>query len=254
MISTEWLTGTIGLATYFGQKPIKMTQSQVTQALKAETYITQRAKSWAAAKRPGQLPKDMLGIADYDMVITALGTPELAHPDISRLPSNWQLDFVTAFMDIGYYLQSQQPAVKMSGGFIAREIEPPSSDKSRFMWACNAINDIHNIYDLFDAGALTVIEADAFKQLFPETALFTATEYLKAAIEYIYNNEKPTMASWQLQGLSALMGVPMADFQDVAGWQMGYDRPKGPGRPPLSKPLNIAKAQLTDSQQLDSPA
>jgi len=253
MLSSEWLVGTIGLSAYFGMKRPGITQAMVSQALQVEKYVKRRAEAWAAAKKPAKLVEMKLNENDYDMIVTALQNPNQAQPDISSLPTDMALDFLTAFVDIGYYLHENMPSLQLSGGLIAREIEPPSSDKTRFVWSCNIINDVRLMFDLLDSGAVTEIEGKAFTTLFPEIAMLTAVTYLKTAINFMYDNEKPTMASWQLQGLSAMLGVRLTDFSDVLGWQVGYDE-KGPGRPVGAKTVNFAKSNLTDSQKLDSPA
>ncbi len=254
MISSEWLTGTIGLEAYFGLKSPKVAPTQLKQALRAETYIQNRADAWANSKRPARLESNPIPLTQYDQIITSLNHPYQAHPDIRAIPHEFSLDFLTAFLDIGNYLQQHEPSLKISQGFLGREIEPPDSDKIRFLWICNMINDLRRVFDLLDSGALTHVEATTFKELFPETALLTAVTYLRTGINFIYDKQKPTLASWQIAGLSALMGVPVADFNDVVAWQAGYDQSPGPGRPAVAKPVNLADSNLTDSQKLDSPA
>lgn len=252
MLLNEWLAGTIGLSAYFGIKPVTVSKSQITQAMNAEKYILTRIRSWVAATKPSKFEIGDISMADYDLIVSNMQSPQLAHPDMSRIDPSMQVDFYTAFLDLGYYLKEIRPAVAHSGGLIAREVEPPSSDKARFTWACNIVNDIKYVFDLLDAGALTGVEADAFRRLFPETALFTASTCLQEIIGFIYSKEKSTLASWQLSGLSALMGVPITDFNDVLTWQAGYNPTKGPGRPPSQAP-NLAGQAATDSQRKDFP-
>lgn len=249
---TEWLTGIVGLNSYFGGVPLVVTKAQINQALTAQKYVDNRIKSWMEAKKPAKFIPGEFTLADYDLVISALQTPKISHPNMTRLDPSLQLDFYTAFLDIGYYLKKNQPAVVLSRGLVAREVEPPTTDKSRFMWACNIINDVKYIFDLLDSGALTPVEADVFKELFPDIAAYTATACITAAINFIYDNDKPTLSSWQLQGLSALMGVPVSDFNDVLTWQAGYNPTKGPGRPPSQAP-NLAGQAATESQRKDFP-
>ena len=252
MSTPEWIVGTIGLQDFFGVRPIRLTKPQVLQALNVEKYIKGRAKVWADSKKPAKLPKLPFNVSDYDQLVTALHLPDSAQPDISQVDEEFQLDIAAQFIDISHFLASQEPALRMSQGFISREIEPPDSDKARFVWTCNILEDIHLVYDLLDAGALTQVEATAFKTLYPETAFLTAKAYMSSAIDYVYDEEKPTIASWQALGLSALMGVPVSDFQSVLTWQAGYSSTKGPGRPPSQAP-NLAGQAATDSQRKDFP-
>ena len=248
MIVTEWIMGTIGFAALFGQAPIKITPRQVKQALLCGNYIKTRATAWANSSRPAKIPSFGITAKDYDSVIN-LVTSEKAAPNLSTVPDDLSLDVLVQFLEVQAYLVSISPAIKVSQGLFGREIEPSTTDKSRFCWSCNTINDIRIIFDLLDAGALTNVEAEAFKTLFPNIAMEVAVQYLTTTIDYIYTNEKPTMASWQLQGISALLGVPMADFNDVMQWQGGYEQ-QGPGRPPSSKAPDFAKDSMSDMQSL----
>lgn len=252
MISSDWIAGTIGLDWYLGLSPLKMTATQMARALKAEEYVKNRAKQWISTRKPGKITMGGLKLGDYDAVTTALQNPLHSPPDISGLTGDIQMQVLIKGMEIGFYLQENLPSTKLSGGIIAREVTPPISDQTRFMWACNAINDVRRIYDLLDAGALTVVEANAFKTLFPDLAMVTATSYLEAMINFIYSEEIPTIASWQALGLSALMGTPITDFNDVLTWQAGYSSTKGPGRPPSQAP-DLANQSATDSQRKDFP-
>jgi len=252
MINTDWLAGTIGLEWYLGLTPLNLTRTQVKQSLRAEEYVKTRAKSWVAARKPSKLIPGKLPLSGYDMVVTALHNPLHSPPDISGLEGELVITLLTKYMEIGFYLQKQLPTTKLSSGFIAREVTPAISDQTRFMWSCNAINDVRIIFDMLDAGALTKIEADAFKELFPDLALFTATTYLEESINFLYSSQAPTLTSWQALGLSALMGAPISDFSDVMTWQAGYNGPSGPGRPP-SKAPDLASANATDTQRKDIP-
>jgi hypothetical protein len=247
----EWLLGTIGLDGYFGFRPIKITKSQLNQSARYQELLKRRAQQWAASKKPAKFQKPKYSERDYDLLVTALMSPEKALPDLTFVPDNLSADIVSTYLNISYYLYSVQPATKISKGFLGREIEPPSSDKMRFVWACNAIDSIEFVLNLLDQGALTPAEANAFTSIYPDVAADTAVAYLKEAVNYMYDNEKPTMASWQLQGISALLGAPVADFNDVMQWQSGYEQ-QGAGRPPETKSPNIAQFNMSDMQDLST--
>jgi hypothetical protein len=253
MSLADWVVGTIGLSSFFGEHKIKITKHNLAQALQEDKIIAKRAKEWAASNKPAKFIPPKLNNNDYDRIVSSLHVPQVAQPDISQLDPDSQLDVLAGFIDISNYLAEKEPAVRLSGGFISREIEPPDSDKSRFMWSCNIINDVTSIFDLLDSGALTAIEAEVFRELFPDLAMKTAKAYITAAIDYVYYNKKPTIASWQAVGLSALMGAHITDFQDVIGWQMNYDGGSGPGRPSGPKAPNLSGANITDSQKLGEP-
>lgn len=254
MLQSDWITGTIGLKAYFGLGKIKLTQAQYIQALKADKYIQSRANAWISAQKASKLPKNKITTADYDDLAAALDNPFDANPDISILPEEFQLDTIARYLDIRGWLEANQPAVTFSGGLIAREIPPSDTAKTKFMWSANMINDITHVFDLLDSGALTQFEATVLREIFPDFTMAVLLAYLNASLDYIYNEKKPTLAGWQLLGLSTLAGVPITSFEDVLQWQTGFPEAGGPGRPAADKAPNLAQPNLTDSQKLDAPA
>jgi hypothetical protein len=254
MLASDWITGTIGLSAYFGLGKMKVTQKMYLDSLQADKIIAKRAKAWVAAKRPGKLPKAEIGTKDYDSLVAALDNPFDANPDISVLPEDLQLDVIARYLDVRGWLEQHQPAIKMSGGLIAREIPPPESDKLKFMWSANMINDVTQIFDMLDAGSLTLFEASALREIFPDFTMAVLLAYINATLDFVYNEDKITLSGWQTLGLSTLAGVPITSFDDVLQWQSGFPQPDGPGRPPGDKAPNLAQPNLSDSQRLDSPA
>ena len=252
MISIDWIAGTIGLPVYFGRKPLKITKSKLIEATKIGDIIGQRAKAWAEATRPGKRLPPMISMCQYAVISSAVKDPSSFHPDLAAAPEEVQADLLARFIDISYYLKDKEPATLLSQGLIAREIEPPATDKARYLWACSMIDNVGRIFDLLDVGAVTLAEADALKVLFPDLAMEIAVAYLRAAIEFIYTKNKPTLASWQLQGLASLLGVPLTDFNDVVMWQANFDTNQGPGRPSQKAP-NLAENAFSDMQQLGIP-
>lgn len=253
-IQSDFLTGILGLSAYFGMKRIKITSAMIAESSNIEKTVRTRAKAWAGMTRAGKFTPSTLRVGDYDNIIAALESPYQANPDISGLPLDMQTDVVVKYLDIRGWLEDNRPALKFSQGVVAREIEPSETDKTKFIWSCGMIDNVRRIFDLLDSGALSLPEALAFKDLFPELALFVAQEYLRATIDYMYNEKKPTLSGWQLVGLSALMGVPTTSFDDVLQWQSGFDQGGGPGRPASDKTPNLAQPNLTDLQKLDNPA
>lgn len=251
-LETEWLSGTAGIPFYFGLGKLRITQSRMNEAENAMRAVKKRAKQWAEAKRPEQPPKPKYSMSDYDDVIAALDNPMQANPDISQVPVDLQADFVAKYLDIRAWLYEHQPAIKFTGGLIAQELPPADSDKTKFMWAVNVLDDITRIFDLLDAGCLAPSEAMAIREVFPEFTLIVAVEYLRAAVDHLYKQQYQALSGWQLAGLSALAGVPMTSFQDVMTWQMNYE-PTGPGRPQGSKAPDVAKNEASDMQALSVP-
>jgi hypothetical protein len=248
-LAAEWLTGTAGLPFYFGTKRYRITESMLREAAQVDRMITRRAKQWAESKRPSQPPKAKYKVADFDDVIAALDNPMQANPDLTQVPAELQVDFVAKYLDIRAWLDANQPAIKFTGGLIAQEIPPADTDKMRFMWSVNTIDDIGRVFDLLDAGCITPPEASVMRDIFPEFTMAVAVAYIKAAIDYLYKNQYSALSGWQMAGLSALAGVPVTSFQDVMLWQSNYE-PMGPGRPPGSKAPNLAQNEASDMQAL----
>ncbi len=249
MLENEYFTGLLGIKFYFGVgKPPAMAKT-VAEAAKVRKYIQTRAKAWAAQRAPEQPPKATLKLADYDSLIGLLDNPMDANPDVSKVPDELQLDVVAKYIDIRSWLEANQPALKFSGGLIAQEIPPPDSDKMRFMWAADIINDVSKIFDLLSAGCLTPVEAQVMRDIYPEVGLEIATRYILASIEHLQKTPYSALSGWQMAGLSALAGVPVTSFQDIMSWQMNYE-PMGPGRPQGSKAPNLAQNEASDMQAL----
>lgn len=251
-LATEWLSGVAGLPFYFGIKRLRLPQSRLVEADNIDRLLKKRAKQWAELKRPEQPPKAKYTAADFDTVIAAIDNPMDANPDLTQLPSDMQIDFVAKYLDIRAWLYENQPALKFSGGLIAQELPPAESDKMKFMWSVNILDDIGRVFDLLDAGCLAPSEAMAMREVFPEFTMALMVAYLHASIDHLYKNQYQAMSGWQLAGLSALAGVPITSFQDVMTWQMNYE-PTGPGRPQGSKAPNLAKNEASDMQALGVP-
>jgi hypothetical protein len=251
-LTSEWLSGTVGLPFYFGTRRLKVSQARLKEAFKIEKLIEQRAQAWVKKARPAQPPKAKYTLDDYDNVVAALDNPLQANPDITQLPEEFQVDFIAKYLDIRAWLSQYQPAIKFSGGIIAREIPPPDSNKIKFMWAVNVLDDLGRVFDLLDAGCLAPSEAMALREVYPEFIMGVMVAYLNATVDYIYENEFFSLSGWKMAGLSALAGVPITSFQDVMSWQMNYDQ-EGPGRPQGSKAPNLAQNNVSDMQALGAP-
>jgi len=252
MVQNEYFTGLLGLKFYFGVGKPKGIPSTLAESARFKKTVKERAKEWANQKRPTQPPKATYTTADYDNVIALLDNPLDANPDLMKIPPELQVDVVAKYLDIRSWLEANQPVIKFTGGLIARELPPAEIDQIRFMWSVNMIDDVSRIFDLLAAGCLTPVEAQVMQEIYPEVALAVVVEYIKAAIDYLYDNQFSALSGWKLAGLSALIGVPITSFEDVMSWQMNYDQ-QGPGRPPGSKAPNLAENNVSDMQALSAP-
>lgn len=252
MSVSDYIAGTLGIRAYFGSSPVKITKGKLQAADNYLKEIRSRAKQWANLRRPTQPPKAVFGLDQYDAIVTALDNPLDANPDISGLPEDMQTDLIAKYLDVRSWLEQHEPAIRLSGGLIAQEIPPPSSEKTKFMWSVDMLNDITRVFDLLDAGCLAPSEAMALRDVYPDFTMTLVVEYIKAAIDYLYTNQFSALSGWQLAGLSALAGVPITSFQDVMSWQMNYES-TGPGRPSSGKAPNLAKSEASDMQALGVP-
>lgn len=248
-LQSEYLAGTLGISAYFGMSKIKITQSDLVAADKFEQTIKIRAKQWVSLKKPAQPPKPKYTMSDYDNLLVGLDNPLIANPNLSVIPEEYHTDFIAKYIDIRSWLYDNQPALRMSGGLVAQELPASDSEKSKFLWSVNVLDDITKIFDLLDAGCITHVEATAMRDVYPEFILALLTQYILASIDYLYENEYSAISGWQMAGLSALAGVPVLSFQDVMAWQGNYQN-NGPGRPEGSKAPNIAQSHTSDMQAL----
>lgn len=251
-LETEWLAGVAGLPFYFGTKRLKLTQKLIMDSQKVDKIMRDRAKAWVERKSPAQPPPAKYKMSDFDDVIAALDNPMDANPDITQLPEDLQTDFVAKYLDVRAWLYEHQPAIRFTSGLIAREVPPADTDKMKFMWAVNVLDDVTRVFDLLDAGCLAPSEAMALRDVYPEFIITLVVVYLRATVDYLNRNQLGALSGWQLAGLSSLAGVPITSFQDVMSWQMNYE-PTGPGRPQGSKAPNLAENAASDMQALGAP-
>jgi hypothetical protein len=248
-IQSEWLSGTAGLPFYFGTGKLKITAKDLRDSDKASKIIADRAKQWVDMRRPAQPPKPRYTSGDFDVVIAALDNPMDANPDMTQIPSELQVDFLAKYLDIRAWLYEHQPTIKFTSGLIAQEIPPADTDKMKYMWSVNVLDDVTRVFDLLDAGCLAPSEALALRDVYPEFIMALMVSYLRATVDYLYKNQFSSLSGWQMAGLSSLAGVPMVNFNDVMAWQTGY-APSGPGRPQGSKAPQIAENEASDMQAL----
>lgn len=244
----EWIMGHTGMPFFFGTKRLRLTQDKLRQAENIDKYIKQRAKTWVNLKHPAQPPTANYKIGDYDKVIAVLDNPMDANPDITQVPEEMRLDFIAKYLDIRAWLDAHQPAIKFSGGLIATELPPPDSDKAKFMWAVDVLDNLTKVLDMLDAGCLTPIEAQAVREVFPEFTMGLIVEYVHAVIGYLLENDFRAVSGWKLAGLSALAGVPITSFQNVMAWQANYETDGTTTKAP-----NLAASNLTEPQKLEAP-
>jgi hypothetical protein len=252
MLYYDALFSQLGLKTFFGNKRPKVTQSMIKHAENIEKTITARAKAWVNLRSPKQPPKKEYTLPEFDLLIAALDSPLDANPDISGLDEELQLELVAQYLDIRGWLNLNQPAVKLSGGLFAYELPASDTEKLKFLWAADILNNPMILFDLLDAGCLTEVEAMAAREVYPDLVMAIVLEYMQATIQYLIDTPYGALSGWQLAGLSALAGAPVKSFSDIMAWQGNYPANR-PGRPEGSKAPQVAMANVTDTQALNAP-
>lgn len=250
MITNDWYYGSLGIDAYFNKAAPKVTAAMAKEALRAESLIVDYARAFAKAKKPGKIPKAAIPLKAYDGIVTELlDEPDMAsEPWEAKMPEELQTGFIVMKMDVHNYLRSQMPTQAISTGFYAKPMPPSDSDKQRFMWMVQIINDIETALKMMNAGAFSMVENLCLRTLFPDVHSAIMVHYMEAMVDYATSAEDPYVQSWKLASLSGLTGMPVVSFSDIMHYQTGFDEQK-PGQPPNPGSLKIAAAEATDIER-----
>ncbi len=252
MLYYDALLGQLGLKSFFGNKTPRITQGMMRSADGITKTIKNRANNWVNLKKPQQPPKREYKLPEYDLLVAALDNALNANPDISGLSEELQTEIIAQYLDVRGWLTLNQPAIKMAGGLFAYELPASDTEKLKFLWAADIINNPLILFDLLDAGCLTEVEAMAAREIYPDLTLEIVLQYIEATIEYLIDTPYGALSGWQLAGLSALAGAPVKNFSDIMAWQGNYPNNQ-PGRPTGSKAPQVAQANVTDTQAVSAP-
>lgn len=253
MIFDEWYLGSLGIEAYFGKRKPRISMADVNAAAKADETITRYAKEFAAAAKPNRFPEEGVKISKYDEIAEELmdeprGVIESWQ---EKMPDEIQDAFQVMKLDVHNYLKSQLPVQPISGGIFATPLPPSDTDVQRFMWQVQVIDDIEYALKMMNAGAFSMVENLCLRTLFPDVHTAIVLGYLNALIDHAQETKEAYTASWKLSSLSGLTGMPITSYQDVMGYQTGFEE-KEAGQPMKPGTIKIASANATDTQKIEA--
>jgi hypothetical protein len=255
MIEIELIVGTMGLDKVLAGKLPRYSKSVLDRAGSTLKVFKTGAKTFAESNNPGNIPDWNLGVNDYDQITKDLQKDEdlldLAD-SLETWPSELQTEVMVLLADIKVYLSNQLPMSQVTGALSSYSLPPSDSDKFRFLFQANLVDDIRTFVDLLNSGGITPIESALMRTLFPQTHDYLVIEVMDQVLDAVVDGDIAQWeGGWRKPALSGLLGVPVMDFQSVMQMQTGMEektagRPKGPGS------LQVAGFNQTDSQKLDA--
>lgn len=255
MLEIELIVGTMGLTALFQDKLPRYSQALLSRSSDVLKEFERAAKSMSKRSGTGPMPEDDLDFSDYDRLQRMLledAEIVTVEEGLSSWPSELQLPLIVQIADVKSYLRNQLPLQQMSGTMAAKALEPSDSDKFRFLWQANLCNDIRRFSSLFTAGAITPIESQLMRTLFPEAHDFFVILVMDQLVQAVADGKADDWSGgWQNNAMSNLLGVPIASFEDVMNWQTGMAE-KTAGRPKSNSSIQLAKFNLTDNQKIDT--
>lgn len=255
MIEIELIVGTLGLDKILGDKLPRYSKSLLDKAGTTLKAFKNGATEFADKDKPGSLPDETYGLRDYqDLAEKLQSEAEIVDvvEGLASWPSEMQVEIMVLIADIKAYLGGQLPQQQVSGSFSGVFTEPSDSDQFRFLWQANLVDDIRRFVDLLNSGSITPLESTLMRTLFPETHDYLIVEVMDRVLDAVVAKETESWeGSWRKPALSGLLGVPVANFQDVMGYQTGMAE-KTAGRPKEGGAVQIASVNLTDNQKIDT--
>lgn len=255
MIEIELIVGTMGLDMILADRLPKYSEALLKRASSVLKSFKDGAKVFSEAEEPQGLEDAELAYTDYaDLAKKMLDDQDFVEmtEGLESWPSELQMEIMVQIADVKAYLTQQLPRQEIVGAISATPIEPSDSDKFRFLWQAELVNDIRGFVALLNSGAITPIESQLMRTLFPQTHDYLIVEVMDKVLDAVVSGKTDDWeGSWRKTALSGLLGVQVASFRDVMTWQTGMEektagRPKGPGS------VQIAGMNLTDSQKIDT--
>ncbi len=255
MIEIELIVGTMGLDMILADRLPKYSAALLKRASSVLKDFKEGANVFADSDEPEGLPDAVIPYEDYDKLTKKMlddqDYVEMTE-GLESWPSELQMEIMVQIADVKAYLMDQMPRNEMVGAISSTQIEPSDSDKFRFLWQAELVNDIRGFVGLLNSGAITPIESALMRTLFPQTHDYLIVEVMDKTMDALLDGKADEWeGSWRKTALSGLLGVPVTSFQDVMTWQTGMEdktagRPKGPGS------VQVASMNLTDNQKIDT--
>lgn len=255
MIEIELIVGTMGLKNILADKLPRYSEALLKRAASVLKDFRQGAEEFADSTEPRSLPEETIDYSDYDKLSQSLLLDQEvveAAEGLASWPTELQMELLVQIADVKAYLQGQLPRNELKGAISAVSIEPSDSDKFRFLWQANLVDDVRVFVGLLNSGAITPIESALMRTLFPQTHDYLLVEVMDRVLDAVVAGKTDDWeGGWRKQALSGLLGIPVASFQDVMTWQTGMEE-KTAGRPKDPDAVQVAQMNLTDNQKIDT--
>lgn len=255
MIEIELIVGTMGLDKILEDKLPKYSASLLTKAGSTLKAFREGASVFADSNKPKDLPDETYSLSDFDDLMKSIQNDlefETAAEAMETWPSELLPELMTLIADVKAYLGQQVPQQVVSGSMSGTYLTPSDSDKFRFLWQANLVDDVRRFIDLLNSGAITSVESSLMRTLFPETHDYLIVEVMDKVLDASVEGKVETWeGTWRKQALSGLLGVPVMSFTDVLQYQTGMEE-KTAGRPKQQGAVQIAQMDFTSNQAMDT--
>lgn len=259
MIEIELIVGTMGLESILSDKLPKYSKALLDKASSTLNIFRRGAEDFAKMNQPGSLPDENYSLKTFEEITEKLLEDQEMLPVVESLaswPSDLQIELLVLLADVKAYLSAYIPANEVSGALMGFDVPVSDSDKFRFMWQANLVDDIRKFVDLLNAGAITPLESELMRTLFPQTHDYLLIEVMDKMLEAAVDGSISSWeGGWRKQALSGFLNVPIASFTDIMQFQTGMQqktagRPKGPGAVQMAQ-MNLTNNQKVDTRTLD---
>ena len=254
MIEIELIIGTMGLKKIFHNKFPRYSPALFAKASRVLKEFDKSAKE-LSMKSPNPVPNDVYSFSDYDEL------KDMIHADrdhaevidgLATWPDQLQMPLVALLSSVKEFLSMQLPTEQGGGTLSLEFLEPSDSDKFRFLWQANLLEDITRFGELFTSSAITPIESKLMRTLFPAAHDYFVTQVMMEVVDKVVAEETADWSGgWQNPAISALLGIPIATLADTMTWQTGHAE-KTAGRPKGTGSVQLAQYNLTDNQKIDT--
>lgn len=256
MIEIELLVGTMGLEAILADKPPKYSAALMARAAATLKEFRAGADTFASSNHPGPLPKENYEIArNFEEIVTKLEQStavETVADGLASWPAELQMPLIVQMADVRAYLAQQVPTQVVTGAFSGFKLPPSDSDKFRFLWQANLVDDVTKFADLLNSGAITPIESALMRTLFPMTHDYLLIEVLDRVMAAAVDDKLADWeGSWRKPALSGFLGVPLTTFEDTMQMQTGMAE-KTAGRPKGAGSLQMAQINQTGNQAMEA--